>query len=75
MSLLCKAVKDSERKCMPITREDQGKGKKQGNILEYRMEELGPMGSPPAGPLTVLLMLLLLGPSVINSSPGSFVTT
>jgi hypothetical protein len=50
------------RENTPITREDQSKGKKQGNILEYRMEELGPMGSPPAGPLTVLLMLLLLGP-------------
>jgi hypothetical protein len=30
------------------------------------MEELGP--------LTVLLMLLLLGPCVITSSPGSFET-
>jgi hypothetical protein len=50
MLLLCKPVGDSETKCTPITREDQGKGKKQGNILEYRMEELGPMGSPPGGP-------------------------
>jgi hypothetical protein len=50
MLLLCKPVSDSERKCMPITREDQGKGKKQENILEYRMEELGPLGSPPGGP-------------------------
>jgi hypothetical protein len=33
-----------------ITREDQGKGKKQGNILEHRMEELHPMGSPLGGP-------------------------
>jgi hypothetical protein len=33
-------------------------GKKQGNILEYRMEELGP--------LTVLLRLLLVGPCVVN---------
>jgi hypothetical protein len=52
MLLLCKPVRDNERKCMPITREDQGKGKKQENILEYGMEELGPMGSPPASPLT-----------------------
>jgi hypothetical protein len=37
-------------KCTPITRENQGKGKKQGNILEYRMEELGPMGSPAGRP-------------------------
>jgi hypothetical protein len=35
---------------VPITREDQGKGKQEGNILEYRMEELGPMSSPPGGP-------------------------
>jgi hypothetical protein len=48
--LLCKPVRDSERKCMPITREDQGKGKKQGNILEYWMEEMGPMGSTPGKP-------------------------
>jgi hypothetical protein len=47
---------------MPVTREDQGKGKKQGNILEYRMEELAPWVAPLAGALTVLLMLLLLGP-------------
>jgi hypothetical protein len=50
MLLLCKPVRDSERKCTLITREDQGKGKKQGNILEYRMEELGPMGSSPGRP-------------------------
>jgi hypothetical protein len=66
MLLLCKLVRDSERKCMPITRENQGKGKKQGNILEFRMEKLGPMGSPLVGPLTVLFMLSLLGPCVIN---------
>jgi hypothetical protein len=28
MLLLCKLVRDSERKCMPITREEQDKGKK-----------------------------------------------
>jgi hypothetical protein len=74
MLLLCKPVRDSERKCIPITREDQGKGTKQGNILEYRMEELGPAVARLAGPLTVFLMLLLLGPCVINSSPGLFTT-
>jgi hypothetical protein len=74
MLLLCKPVRDSERKCTVITRVDQGKGKKQGNILEYRMEELGPMGSPHSGPTYLLLMLLLLGPCVINSSAGSFAT-
>jgi hypothetical protein len=47
MLLLYKLVRDNEGKCTPITRENQGKRKKQGNILEYRMEELGPMGSPP----------------------------
>jgi hypothetical protein len=46
MLLLCKPVRDSERECTPIAREDQDKGKKKGNILEYRMEELGPKGSP-----------------------------
>jgi hypothetical protein len=66
MLLLCKPVRDNERKCMLITREDQGKGKKQGNILEYRMEEVGPKGSSPGAPLTVLFMLLLLGPCAIN---------
>jgi hypothetical protein len=50
MLLLCKTVRASERKCMPIPRENSDKGKKQGNILEYRTEELGPMGSPPGGP-------------------------
>jgi hypothetical protein len=30
------------------------------------MKELSPMGSLLAGPFTVLLMLLLLGPCVIN---------
>jgi hypothetical protein len=50
MLLLCKPVRDSERKRTPITGENQGKGKKQGGILEYRMEELGPMGIPPGGP-------------------------
>jgi hypothetical protein len=74
MLLLCKPVRDSERKRTPITREDQGKGKKQGNILEYRMEELGPTAALLVGPVTVLLMLLLLGPCVTNSSPGSFAT-
>jgi hypothetical protein len=57
---------------MRITRENQGKGKKWGNIFEYRMEELSPMGRPLAGPLTMLLMVFLLGPCVINSSAGSF---
>jgi hypothetical protein len=42
--------------------------------LEYRMEELGPAVARLAGPLTVFLMLLLLGPCVINSSPGLFTT-
>jgi hypothetical protein len=64
--LLGKPVRDSERKCIPIIREDQGKAKKQGNILEYRMEELGPMGSPPGRPTYCALMLLPLGPRVIN---------
>jgi hypothetical protein len=36
---------------MPVTGESQGKGKKQGNILEYRMEELGTIGSPPCRPI------------------------
>jgi hypothetical protein len=34
----------------------------------YRIK-LGPMGSPLAGPLTVLLLLLLLGPYEINLLP------
>jgi hypothetical protein len=66
MLLLCKPVRDRERKSMPIPGENQGKGKKQGNILEYRVEELGPWVALLAGPLTVLLLLLLLGPCVIN---------
>jgi hypothetical protein len=44
MLLLWKLVKNSERKCSPIARENQGK--KLGNTFEYRVEELGPMGSP-----------------------------
>jgi hypothetical protein len=62
MLLLCKPVRDSERKCTPVTREDQGKGKKQRNVLEYRMEELGPMGSLHGRPTYLLLMLLLVWP-------------
>jgi hypothetical protein len=72
--LLCKPVRDSERKYTPITGKNQGKERKQGNILEYRMEELGPMGSPLVGPLTVFLLLLLLGPCLKTTSPGSFTT-
>jgi hypothetical protein len=34
--------------------------------MEYRVKEPGPMGSPLVGPLTALLLLLLLGPCVIN---------
>jgi hypothetical protein len=59
MLLLCKPVRDSETKCMPITREDQGKGRKQGNILEYRMEELGLLDSPPGGPTYYSLYAIL----------------
>jgi hypothetical protein len=44
MLLLYKPVGDSERKYLPVTKKNQGK--KPGNILEYEVEELGPMGSP-----------------------------
>jgi hypothetical protein len=67
MLLLCKPVRDSEKKCSPIAKKNQDK--KAGNILKYGVEELGPMGRPLAGPLTVLLLLLLLGPCVINLLP------
>jgi hypothetical protein len=48
MLLLCKPVRNSERKCSPVARKNQGK--KPGNILECRVEELGPLGTSPGGP-------------------------
>jgi hypothetical protein len=64
MLLLCKPVRDSERKCSSVSRKNQVK--KPGNILEYGVEKLGPRSILLAGPLTVLLLLLLLRPCVIN---------
>jgi hypothetical protein len=64
MLLLFKPVGDNERKCSPVAKKNQDK--KPGNILEYGVEELDPIGSPTVGPLSVLFLLLLLGPCVMN---------
>jgi hypothetical protein len=66
MLLLCKPVRNSERKCIPITREAQGKGKKQETFWNTGWKSWAPWVAPMVGPFTVLLMLLLLGPCVIN---------
>jgi hypothetical protein len=73
MLLLCKPVRDREKKnAHQLLERIKARERNKETFWNRGWKNWASWVAPLAGPRIVVLMLLLLGPCVINASPGSF---